>query len=85
MSLNCFGINKYEKIHSELKNLLNMLGILLKTFLKSETVISMRTSIPKIAECYLFSINCSGIFWEQRYFCTILFKQKMWLFKEKRG
>ena len=28
----------------------------------------MRTYILKIAECYPFLINCSGIFWESEYF-----------------
>ena len=32
----------------------------MKIIQKSETVVSMRTSIPKIAECYPFLINCSG-------------------------
>ena len=39
-----------------------MLSILLKKIQKSETIVSMRTSIPKIAECYTFLIHCSGIF-----------------------
>ena len=44
----------YEKMHYELKNVQNVLGLLLKTILKFRTIVSIRTSIPKIAEFYTF-------------------------------
>ena len=62
MSLNYSEISTYEKMHYELKNVQNVLGILLKTILKSETIVSTRTNIQKIAECYTFLIHCSAIF-----------------------
>ena len=37
-------------MHYELKNVQNVLGILLKTILKCRNNNSIRTSIPKIAE-----------------------------------
>ena len=58
MSLNFSEISTYKKP----KNVQNVLGILLKNILKSETIVSIRTSIPKIAECYTFLIHCLGIF-----------------------
>ena len=43
-------ISTYEKVRYELKNVQNVLGILLKTILKFRKIVSIRTSIPKIAE-----------------------------------
>ena len=57
----CSEISTYEKTYVKLKNMLNVLVKECKEFLKSEIVVSMRTSIPKIAECYPFLINCPGI------------------------
>ena len=49
-------------MHFELKKVQNVLGTLLKTILKPETIVSIRTYIPKIVECYTFLIHCLGIF-----------------------
>ena len=49
-------------MNSELKNVQNVLGILLKTILISEEKKSIRTYIPKIAGCYTFLIHGSVIF-----------------------
>ena len=62
MSLNCSEISTYEEMNFELKNVQNVLGILLKTILKSESIVSIRTSIPKFSLCYTFLIHCLGIF-----------------------
>ena len=68
MSLNGYEISTYEKIHVKLKNLLNMLVKKCKLFKKSESVISMRTSIPKIEQCYHFWSIAQVMFGERENF-----------------
>ena len=46
ISLEISEISTYEKMHYELKNLQNVLGILLKTILKFRKIVPIRTSIP---------------------------------------
>ena len=48
MSFACSEIITYEKMHYEQKNVQNGLGVLLKTNLNLEKIVSIRTSIPKI-------------------------------------
>ena len=81
MSLNCSEISTYKKIHFELKNVQNVLGILLKTIQKSETIVSIKTSIPKIAECYTFLIHCLGIFGGKNKYWKYIWKYIMWSFQ----
>ena len=45
----------------------------------------MRTSIPKIAECYVFLINCWGVFWEREYFVHLSEDIKCGHLKQNRG
>ena len=62
MSLNCSEISTYEKMQFELKNVQNVLGILLKTFLKIRNNRFYKNFYSKIAECYTFFIHCSVLF-----------------------
>ena len=49
-------------MNHELKNVQNFLGVLLITILKfRKTIVSIRTTIPKIAEFQFFSEHCLGI------------------------
>ena len=65
MSLNC-SKKSTLKIHVKLNKLLNVLAKECKKFKKSETVVSIRTSIPKISECYPFLIIFQVMF-KERY------------------
>ena len=48
MSLNYYEIRNYKKTHPKLKSLLQVLVKECKNFQKSDTIVFMRTSIPKI-------------------------------------
>ena len=59
MSLNYSGISTYKKMHFELKNVKNVLGILLKTILKIMNNRFYKNFYSKNAECYTILILCS--------------------------
>ena len=62
MSLNYSEICAYEKCIMNWRIFKMFLVYHWKLFKKSETIVSIRTSIPKISEFYRFLIHCSDIF-----------------------
>ena len=62
MLLNCSEISKYEKYIMNWRTFKMFSVYYWNLFQKSETIVSIRTYIPKIAEFYTFLIHCSGTF-----------------------
>ena len=62
MSLNCSEIDTYEDMHYELKNVQNVLGILLKNILKIRNNRFYKNLYSKNCIMLHVLIHCSGIF-----------------------
>ena len=58
--LNCSEISTYEKMHYELKSVQNVLGILLKTILKTKNNRFYKNSYSK--SCIILHV-CDTLFW----------------------
>ena len=73
MSLNGSEVSKYENTDAKKDTLLLLLVNQFTYLIPSETVVYMKTSIPKIGECYLFLVVCSGNV-QGRIFLTVVLK-----------
>ena len=61
MSIKCSEISTYEKMHYELKNFQNILGILLKTILKFGNYRFYKNFYAKNCRILKFLIYCLGV------------------------
>ena len=62
MSLNCYEISTYKKMYLELKNVQNVLDVLLKTILKIKNNRLYKNLYSKNCRMLHILIHCSGVF-----------------------
>ena len=68
MSLNGSEVSTYGKPYTRLDNLLLVLVKKFTNSLPSDTVVSVRNSVPKIGECYPFFVICLGNIYGKTFF-----------------